>query len=147
MPARDEPADHAGIIALSDEDLQPVLVLKWYFHIQGVRIVDFPQQIAVMKCLKGRIKFPSILLHRRLLLDTYLLEIIINCLFLSITFLYLCPLAELHDLKDVVHLLVQGLLRFLLLASVMLRLARFLLLGIVGFDVDEVVKVLALWFS
>ena len=131
MSARDEPADHAGIVALAYKYFQSVLILKRYFHVHRVRIVDLPQQIAVMKSLKGKIEFPSVLLHRRLLLHCCLLYAIRSYLFLSVAFLHFSFLAELHYLEDAVHILSQRLLRLLLLATMVLRLAGFLLLGIV----------------
>lgn len=64
MSTENEPADHTGIVSFANEDLQSMLILKWYFHIQRVRIVDFPQEVTVVKGLKGRIEFSSMLLHR-----------------------------------------------------------------------------------
>lgn len=105
MSARYKSTDHAGIIALSNKDFQSVLILKWHFHVQRVCIVDFPQQISVTKGFKRRIELSSVLLHRRLLLHCWFLYAIRNHLLLLVAFLHFSFLAELHNLKYVVHLL------------------------------------------
>lgn len=41
-PAGYESADHAGIVALADEDFQSMLILQRHFHVERVCVVNLP---------------------------------------------------------------------------------------------------------
>ena len=56
VPSINKPSNHTRIVSLSNMHLQPMLILQRRLNQKIIGKVDFPQEITIIKCIKGSYK-------------------------------------------------------------------------------------------